>query len=134
MATFYFEILGVPVAKGRPRVSSWGGHARVYTPTKTRIAENNMRAQIVAEMKKSAWKISDKPISMEVCFHMPRPKSLPKKYKHMTKKPDIDNLSKAFLDSANGVLFNDDSQVVDIHTMKFYGVVPKIVVMISEVD
>jgi Holliday junction resolvase len=35
-------------------------------------------------------------------------------------RPDVDNLAKFVLDSLNGVLYNDDRQVVSLHVMKVY--------------
>lgn len=35
-------------------------------------------------------------------------------------KPDIDNIQKAVLDGLNGVAYDDDSQVVDVHCRKVY--------------
>jgi Holliday junction resolvase RusA-like endonuclease len=36
------------------------------------------------------------------------------------RKRDIDNLSKAVLDGCNGTLWDDDTQVVDLHLIKGY--------------
>jgi crossover junction endodeoxyribonuclease RusA len=52
---------------------------------------------------------------------MPRPKSLPKRVTHMTKKPDIDKLIRAVLDALKGVAWCDDSQVVSVYASKRYG-------------
>ena len=35
-------------------------------------------------------------------------------------KPDVDNLAKFVLDSLNGVLYDDDSQVVTLNATKMY--------------
>lgn len=35
-------------------------------------------------------------------------------------RPDVDNLAKFVLDSLNGILYNDDRQVVSLHVMKMY--------------
>lgn len=50
-----------------------------------------------------------------------------------SKKPDIDNIIKAILDSCKTILFLDDSQVVGINSLeKFYDETPKIVFSIFE--
>lgn len=41
-------------------------------------------------------------------------------------RPDSDNYAKAALDGMNGVVFKDDSQVVDLHVSKRYSEEPKL--------
>lgn len=59
------------------------------------------------------------PVSLQVVFWMPRPKSVKRLW--MTVKPDLDKMIRAINDAATdaGVL-EDDSQVVEIVAMKFY--------------
>jgi len=38
-----------------------------------------------------------------------------------TKKPDIDNLAKAVKDALKGIIYHDDSQIVEAHLFKRYG-------------
>lgn len=40
---------------------------------------------------------------------------------HCTKKPDLDNLIKFYLDCANGILFEDDRYIVSLSAKKVYG-------------
>ncbi|MEM2963749.1 MAG: RusA family crossover junction endodeoxyribonuclease [Candidatus Anstonellales archaeon] len=49
-----------------------------------------------------------------------------------TKKPDLDNLAKAVKDALKGIIYQDDSQIVEAHLYKRYGV-PLIKISISEV-
>lgn len=54
-----------------------------------------------------------------------------------TSKPDADNISKAVLDAMNGIVYNDDSQVVSLTVTKEfvgYGGNDKIVIMVSETN
>jgi Holliday junction resolvase RusA-like endonuclease len=52
------------------------------------------------------------PLVMSVVFTLPRPKSLPKKYTIPEKKPDLDKLLRATLDSLkDGGIYKDDAQV-----------------------
>jgi len=52
-------------------------------------------------------------------FVMPRPKSAPKsRTPKATKRPDVDKLARAILDSLTGVCFSDDSQVVSLSAYK----------------
>ena len=45
MASLSLTIPGVPVPKGRARATSFGGHARLYTPSKTRRYEDLIRLE-----------------------------------------------------------------------------------------
>lgn len=53
-------------------------------------------------------------------FSLQRPKSLPKRVREHLKKPDIDKLARAVLDSLTGILFVDDSEVVRLTVKKQY--------------
>ena len=48
-----------------------------------------------------------------------------------TKRPDLDNLLKGFLDSGNGILWMDDSQIVSLFIEKRYGDKQGVVVMVD---
>ena len=51
-----------------------------------------------------------------------------------TKRPDIDNLAaKAALDACNGVVWRDDSQVVDMTLMKRYSLKPRIEITVTPI-
>lgn len=66
----------------------------------------------------------DKPLDcalrVEVIFHIPRPKSVKRKYP--CTKPDMDNLEKPFYDSLESVLFTNDSRIVDKRVLKQYSI------------
>jgi Holliday junction resolvase RusA-like endonuclease len=57
-------------------------------------------------------------------------------YRKRQGKCDLDNLSKAVLDALNGIVFEDDSQVVELHLFKYFcnmgQHVPGIVVIVEE--
>ena len=57
-------------------------------------------------------------VRCELTFFLPRPKR-PRSQWPVT-RPDGENLSKGLLDSWNGVLWVDDSQVVDLVVRKVY--------------
>jgi crossover junction endodeoxyribonuclease RusA len=62
----------------------------------------------------------DGPVRIDILFKLPRPKSLSKNVVHHVKKPDVDKLTRAIFDSLTGVIWTDDSQVVDQHSLKTY--------------
>ena len=51
-----------------------------------------------------------------------------------TKKPDLDNLVKLVLDAYNGVLYDDDSQIISRSLSKMYSLTPGIEINITEID
>ena len=124
-------IPGVPVAKGRPRLSKFG----VYTPAKTRAAEDYIKLLARNEMRGSPPMIGI--IRLSIAFHMPIPKSATKANKEVmrnswhTVRPDVDNLAKLVLDSLNGILWVDDCQVSSMEISKIYSATPLTVVLIS---
>ena len=51
-----------------------------------------------------------------------------------TTKPDVDNYAKGVKDACNGILWRDDSQVVELFVRKFYSLNPRVVVKVREID
>lgn len=73
------------------------------------------------------------PVAVDVRFFLPRPKSHFGTGRNATKlkdcapdfhvkKPDVDKLVRAVLDSLSGVVYSDDCQVVDLTTSKRFEV------------
>jgi Holliday junction resolvase RusA-like endonuclease len=48
-------------------------------------------------------------------------------------KPDLDNVMKAVLDALNGVVYADDSQVINLVATKRYSTDPRVEVYVHEV-
>jgi Holliday junction resolvase RusA-like endonuclease len=70
-------------------------------------------------------------------YGIPIPKSLEPRIKrgeiiYPTKRPDIDNYEKSVLDAMNGVVYNDDAQIVILRHIKRYSRNPRVFVRISE--
>lgn len=139
-----FFIEGEPMGKERPKATTVGGHAKVYTPKKTANYEAKVgyafrQAYPNAEPLTTA-------LGAFICCYFPLNKGdytpkgqLTKKGRAKargeiahTKKPDCDNLAKAVLDGLNGLAFVDDSQIVYLMVEKYYGVVPRVQVVIEE--
>lgn len=59
-------------------------------------------------------------VKVSIDFYLPRPKSMSKRVTEHTKKPDADKLARGSLDAMKGVLWNDDSQVTELHVRKLY--------------
>lgn len=135
-----FTVPGAPVGKGRPKVASRGGRfAQLYTPEKTANYEG-----LVAHAGQVAMNGRDLiagAVSVQLDIRLPVPASWSKRKQSQaldgqvlpTKKPDIDNVEKAIFDGLNGVVWNDDVQVVDVSKRKRYSAVPGVQVVIREV-
>lgn len=52
---------------------------------------------------------------MKLGFIVLKPSSKPKEVLYPTTKPDVENLRKNLLDIPFGLIYSDDSQVVDLH-------------------
>jgi Holliday junction resolvase RusA-like endonuclease len=101
-----------PIAKGRPRFSRQG-HA--YTPEKTRIFERTVR--MLASVYKPVKPLTGA-LKVTVLFLLRPPKKKVREYPVC--KPDLDNLVKGIKDSLNGVMWEDDAQIVDSCQSKRY--------------
>lgn len=112
MNTRYISIQIKAAPKGRPRF--WNG--RTLTDKKTRQYESALRTLISHKKEKHPPLIG--PIHVEIDFYFKRPKS--SKRDHPDIRPDVDNLQKAVWDSANGILWNDDAQIVFATASKSY--------------
>ena len=76
----------------------------------------------------------DKPISLDVTFFMPPPKSISVKNIPLYHKgvPDLDNLCKFLLDAAVGVILKDDAIVCCLFAKKMYDKKPRTIFTITE--
>lgn len=116
-------VLGVPVAKGRPRFAKATGHT--YTPEKTRNFEAALK--YAAEQVMGVRPPLDGPLTLEIDVRLPITPSWPKKRQdealsgklRPTKKPDFDNYAKT-VDALNMVVWVDDGQVVEAKVSKHY--------------
>lgn len=104
-----------PVAKGRPRVTRQG-HA--YTPTATVQAEHRIQEQVARTWTQP---VLEGPLEVSIIVQLLKPKSAPKRrVTWPISRPDADNYAKLVLDALNGILWRDDSQVVDLRVQKVY--------------
>ena len=115
-----FTVDGNPVGKARARVVD--GHA--FTPKKSKDYENRVQVAIMASGGRLYF---DEGVSVSIYIYHPRPNS------HFNKrglkataptlplcKPDLDNVVKSILDAMNGLVYNDDKQIITLHVQKYY--------------
>ena len=134
--TYEFEVPGKITGKGRPRVNSYTGI--VYTPTKTKDYETLVEQYFL--LKYPRFKALEGRIKVNIIAYFSIPKTTKKSdINEMlennispTKKPDIDNIVKAILDSMNKFAFKDDNQITKLEVEKKYAIEDKVYVKIEE--
>ena len=134
--TYEFEVPGKITGKGRPRVNSYTGI--VYTPTKTKDYESLVEQYFL--LKYPRFKTLEGRIKVSIIAYFSIPKATKKSdINEMldnnispTKKPDIDNIVKAVLDSMNKFAFKDDNQITKLEVEKKYALEDKIYIKIEE--
>jgi Holliday junction resolvase RusA-like endonuclease len=139
MMQIHFQVEGDPKGKGRPRFTRAGKFTRVYTDKQTLDYETQIKF-FAAEAMGSTDPL-ETPVSVFLYIRHAVPQSYSKKRteaclsgsEQPCKKPDIDNIAKTYLDGMNGVVFKDDTQVIDLHVKKVYSAVPGVDVMIMEI-
>lgn len=118
-----FTVAGAAVPKGSMRAFGFkrgDGSVGAFVTSDNKSLkgwETNVRS---AAQQQCQGQFFDGAVRLAVVFFLPRPKSLPLKVKHHTKKPDLDKLARAVKDALKGVLWQDDSQVVDLVARKAY--------------
>ena len=122
-----FFVAGEPQPKGSTRSFYVKKIDRVVTTTTNKNTKQwqlriAMEAQHANEARTVSFFEPDKGHGYEVeaLFLFSRPKSLPKKVRSNTKRPDLDKLVRALLDGLADILIPDDSQVVSIRASKRY--------------
>jgi Holliday junction resolvase RusA-like endonuclease len=134
-----FTVYGEPVAQGRPRATMINGHIRMYDPKKSRDFKDYVR--LVASEHRPE-KLLEGPISLVVKVYKPTLKSFSKKKKaaaeagqlRPTSKPDVSNYLKLIEDALTGVIWKDDSQIIDCSISKYYSETPRTEIQIKEMD
>ena len=133
-----YSVYGEPIGKGRPRFAKRGNFVSTYTPQKTKTYEDEIRLMAKAAMGGS--EPLETPVTVAIYIRVGIPASFSKQKRKdalanilkPTKKPDIDNIAKCFLDGMNGIVYLDDKQVVSLHITKVYAETPAVEVMVKE--
>lgn len=133
---YEFEVPGKVIGKGRPRLNSYTGV--VYTPTRTKDYESLVEQYFL--LKYPRFKVLEGRIKVSIIAYFSIPKTTKKAdINEMlennispTKKPDIDNIVKAILDSMNKFAFKDDNQITKLKVEKKYAIEDKVYVKIEE--
>lgn len=107
------------VGKQRPRATVAMGHARVYTPNRTRLFEARVRKAWIEQVGErfAGWK---GPVAVDVLVSRELAKSNPKHWagRQDIQAPDADNVLKAVLDALNGLAYKDDRSITKLQVQK----------------
>lgn len=134
-----FVVYGEPVAQGRPKFSTRGGFVKAYDPAKSRDYKDYVK---LAASEHAPKALLEGPLGMVLTVYRSTPKSFSKIKASRaeagqitpTTKPDIDNYLKGVKDALKGVIWKDDSQVVEVFARKRYSARPRIEVKIKQLS
>lgn len=121
MISLYFDI--TPKAKQSFRMGKHNYQSKSVTDYQKAIRAMALE-QTSAEQRNLSGPLY---VSVEFVWQMPKSwtraqvKEAQDKCVYRIARPDIDNLCKGIFDALNGVIWNDDSQIVGIHAWKRYG-------------
>lgn len=139
MIQVQYSVPGEPRGKGRPRFAKRGNFVKTYTDAKTASYEDQIRFYALKAMGDS--KVIEGAVRVFVSIRMAVPKSYSNKRREAClngsdkplKKPDWDNVAKSICDAMNGVIYVDDTQIVEAHVTKQYAAQSEVIVLVQEV-
>ena len=128
-----FTVPGDPVPQPRARVSTRGGFARAYVPSKHPV--HDYRTQLAVAARLAGLTPTGEPLSVVIDAVFERPKSHRNKSgvkgtAPVLPRPDVDNVAKAVLDSLQDVM-GDDTMVARLVVEKSYGEEARTTVRVS---
>ena len=120
-------ILGVPNPQKRPRFARMGRFVKTFDPDKS--LKKDIIEGFTGQLPDT---LISTPIRVEARFYFPHRTShyrsngtLKDKSFIKSTKPDLDNLIKFILDTLNGVIWVDDSLIVELVAGKYYDEKPR---------
>ena len=139
MIQITYSVPGEPRGKGRPKFARRGNFVKTYTDAKTASYEDQIRFYALKAMGDT--KAIQGAVRVFISISMSVPKSYSKKRtedclngsEKPLKKPDWDNVAKSICDAMNGIVYGDDTQIVEAHVTKQYAAQSQVVVLIQEV-
>lgn len=127
-------IPGNPIAKMRHRHFTRGGYISTYDPQQE---DKKYTQAILKDYFKNDPLNTRLDVKIDIFLPVSESWSGVKRNHYLwgygdTKKPDLDNVAKFYLDAGNGVLWADDSQITSLVLNKSYSIHPRTVIMIEE--
>ena len=134
-----FEVEGDPVPKGRPRFARRGQFVQTYTDAKT--IDYETQVAIKARHAIGASEPLQGALTVFLYLRYAVPASYSKKRKEAClrgveypKRIDLDNVYKSITDAMNGIVYTDDSQIVEAHITKVYAETAGANIMVQECE
>ena len=132
-----FEI--EPVEQARPRATRMGRGIRLYDPKKVSVYKKQLAMMCKFQYKQAPL---TGPLMVELNFFRHIQSSISKKERELrlsgihrpVVKPDTDNYIKSTLDGLNGLLWEDDNQIVDLVAHKYYSDKPRVEIEVTKLD
>jgi Holliday junction resolvase RusA-like endonuclease len=139
MIQITYSVPGEPRGKGRPKFARRGNFVKTYTDAKTASYEDQIRFYALRAMGDT--KAIQGAVRVFISIRMSVPKSYSVKRREAClsgsekplKKPDWDNVAKSICDAMNGIIYVDDTQIIEAHVTKQYAAQSQVVVLIQEV-
>ena len=115
-----FEVRGVPAPQGSTRGFLVGGKIRITTANRGLAVWRRLVSDVAQQHAPNPlW---EGPLAVTLLFRLPEPKRLPRRCRSWPdRRPDLDKLCRACLDSLTGIVWRDDAQVVRLDASKDYG-------------
>lgn len=140
------EILGVPKPKQSARfriAKGKGGKTFIASYQKKEVKDNEANIGYTAMQQLPKGFIPfDCPVAAYFEYIFPIPSSFSKKQKkeiedgkrvYKETKPDLtDNLNKGTADALAGIIYVNDSRVVSMYAVKYYGTTPKTIILFAD--
>jgi len=134
-----FSVDGDPVPKGRPRFARRGQFVQTYTDSKT--LEYETLVGFKARQAMGATEPLKGALTVFLYLRYAVPPSYSKKRKEacllgleFPKRIDLDNVYKSITDAMNGIVYVDDSQIVEAHIKKVYAEESGANIMVQETE
>lgn len=116
------HVSGVPAPKGSSRAVLFGGRPHIVPNSSTANARQQRSwVKAVRDAAKEAvpsieLPFVNKALYVTITFHVPRPKTVKRLFP--STRPDIDKTARTTLDALTGIVFDDDSRIVDLTLSK----------------
>ena len=132
-----FEI--EPVEQARPRATRMGRGIRLYDLKKVSVYKKQLAMMCKFQYKQAPL---TGPLMVELNFFRHIQSSISKKERELrlsgshrpVVKPDTDNYIKSTLDGLNGLLWEDDNQIVDLIAHKYYSDNPRVEIEVTQLN